>query len=115
MRRSRSSACPPSESSYGRSDAKPGSTVKLMPSFARHKKPSGRPALKRRFWLALLGLSLMSLPSCATAPSNGYCPVPMWPDKCTVAWLAATETPPCVDNWLDRMTRQQESIEANCR
>lgn len=62
----------------------------------------------------LLAASLISLPSCTTTPSSGYCPIPVWPDKCAVAWLAATETPACFDNWLDRVTRQQEAIEANC-
>ncbi|AMV17421.1 hypothetical protein VT03_05985 [Planctomyces sp. SH-PL14] len=73
-----------------------------------------RPAVRRRFTLLLLGLSLSCLPSCATTGSSGYCPVPVWPDKCVIGWLERTETPACVDAWLDRMIRQQESIEANC-
>ena len=70
--------------------------------------------MKQRFIQSLLVLSLTLLAGCATTPTKGYCPVPVFPDRCALDWIATAETPPCVDNWLDRYARQQEALVMNC-
>jgi hypothetical protein len=58
-------------------------------------------------WKLLIALSLPLLNNCAnTSPIKGSTD-PVWPDSCTVNWLASTPMPPCAQQWLDHVTRQQ--------
>ena len=69
--------------------------------------------LKQIFTLSLLALSLTLLVGCDQAPHR-YCPSPVRADRQTKDWLNQVDTPPFVLDYLNRIGRQQEAIEANC-
>ena len=58
--------------------------------------------------------SLWLLSACATS-NNGFCPVPIYPGKEFIDWYEATPTPRAVDDYLDKVIRQQAIIELNCK
>lgn len=52
--------------------------------------------------------------ACARTATPEYCPAQVFPDNCAFDWLANTETPACVDDYLSRLEKQQRAIRQAC-
>lgn len=61
---------------------------------------------------SLAVLSLMLLSACETV--SGYCPTVIRADNQTKEWFLEADTPDYVLDYLNRIGRQQESIDVNC-
>ena len=76
-----------------------------------------RPRRRPRHTLPLLAVNLI-LSACSASTNSTteiFCPQPIWPTASAVDWIEQAETPPAVDDWLDRITRQQETLAKVCR
>ena len=108
----RASSPPSSGPSSGRCSGggSPSRRTTPMP----HSTP---PRTRRRLSPSLAAASLLSLAACASTsgPIKGFCPAAVWPSKAAVDWIAGAETPPVFDEWLDKVTRQQEVLDKACR
>jgi hypothetical protein len=45
-----------------------------------------------------IALSLLCLTTCLSTPASNVCPPPVWPDLCTVKWLASIQNPSAHSN-----------------
>ena len=78
--------------------------------------PHSTPQRRRlRLTPLLIALSSLSLTSCADTRISGFCPATVWPSKCVVDWYASQQTPQCLDEWMDKVSRQQRVIDAACK
>jgi hypothetical protein len=50
------------------------------------------------------------LTACDPAPSIKGCPAAIPPSQCAVDWYAATPTPACFDDYMDKIERQQQLL-----
>ena len=76
------------------------------------------PKPRRKRSQSLAAASLLSLAACASTSGSkveGFCPAPVWPTKAAIDWMEQTETPPAFEDWLDKVTRQQEVLDKACR
>ncbi len=67
-------------------------------------KPRNR---KLRLWPLLLGISLQSCSVFgSTSKTSKACPERLPPPACVVDWYAKTPTNLCIDDWFDKIDRE---------
>jgi hypothetical protein len=62
---------------------------------------------RQQLSLLLLAISSQFLTACSHESSTRESPASIPPSQCFVDWYAKTATPSCVDDYLDKVERQQ--------